>query len=211
MSDSDFARYGKKLVQYFWDPLPRNTDLSATPIYCLGVPYENQVPPPPPPPAPTPAAEQRPASPSAPSPSDDSAASRSFEAVSEVVSEPEEITRSQAIGGDGGSQDSSQNRFAEDDNGGWPPAFLDDFESRIRLTYRSGFPPIPKSQDPKAAASMSLAVRIRQLGQQDGFTSDTGWGCMIRTGQSLLANALLFCELGRGEHTKHDMMNGVLT
>jgi cysteine protease ATG4 len=201
MSDSDFARYGKKLVQLFWDPLPRNTDLSATPIYCLGVPYENQIPPPP---AAAPTAEQRPASPSAPSPSDDSAASRSFEAVSEVVSEPEEITRSQAIGGDGGSgdggsQDSSQNRFAADDDGGWPPAFLDDFESRIRLTYRSSFPPIPKSQDPKAAAAMSLAVRIRQLGQQEGFTSDTGWGCMIRTGQSLLANTLLFTELGRGK------------
>jgi cysteine protease ATG4 len=127
------------------------------------------------------------------------------------VSEPEEITRSQAMGsgGDGGSQDSSQNRFADDDdNGGWPPAFLDDFESRIRLTYRSGFPPIPRSQDPKAAASMSLAVRIRQLGQQEGFTSDTGWGCMIRTGQSLLANTLLFCELGRGEWTITSAVNG---
>lgn len=191
MTDSDFARYGKKLVQYFWDPLPRNTDLSATPIYCLGVPYENQIPPPAP--APAPAAAAEPASPSAPSPSD-SAASRSFE----VISEPEEITKSEVICD--GSQDSSQNRLVEDD-GGWPPAFLDDFESKIRLSYRSNFPPIPRSQDPKAAAAMSLAVRIRQLGQQEGFTSDTGWGCMIRTGQSLLANALLFSELGRGEHS----------
>jgi cysteine protease ATG4 len=182
MSDSDFARYSKKFVQYFWDPVPRNTDVSMSPIYCLGVPYENRISSP---------VVVEPITPSAPSPSD-SAASRSYEAISE----PEEITRSEAIGD--GSQDSSQNRNAEDD-GGWPPAFLDDFESKIRLTYRSNFPPIPKSQDPKAVAAMSLAVRLRQLGHQEGFTSDTGWGCMIRTGQSLLANTLIFSELGRGK------------
>ncbi|KAI9728473.1 MAG: Cysteine protease atg4 [Chrysothrix sp. TS-e1954] len=79
----------------------------------------------------------------------------------------------------------------------WPPSFLDDFESRIWLTYRSGFPQIPRSHDPKAAQSMSLSVRLKsQLGTQ-GFTSDTGWGCMIRSGQSLLANALILSKLGR--------------
>jgi cysteine protease ATG4 len=85
------------------------------------------------------------------------------------------------------------------DEGGWPPSFLDDFESRLWFTYRSNFAPIPKSQDPKALAAMSFSVRIRQMANQEGFTSDTGWGCMIRTGQSLLANALLFLEMGRGK------------
>jgi cysteine protease ATG4 len=86
------------------------------------------------------------------------------------------------------------------EDGGWPSTFLDDFEARIWLTYRSNFPIIPKSQDPKALSSMSLAVRFRsQLVEPAGFTSDTGWGCMIRSGQSLLANALVMLRMGRGK------------
>lgn len=93
---------------------------------------------------------------------------------------------------------------AHDDSGGeedgWPSAFLDDFEAKIWLTYRSDFPTIAKSQDPKAWSSMSLSVRLRSsLTDQSGFTSDTGWGCMIRSGQSLLANSLLLVRLGRGK------------
>lgn len=82
---------------------------------------------------------------------------------------------------------------------GWPVAFLDDFESKIWLTYRSNFCSIPKSDDQNAASSMTLGVRLRsQLMDSQGFTSDTGWGCMIRSGQSLLANALSILHLGRG-------------
>lgn len=97
--------------------------------------------------------------------------------------------------------------YEESDNeegGGWPSPFLDDFEARIWLTYRSNFPAIPKSQDPKALAAMSLPVRIRsQFDKPAGFTSDTGWGCMIRSGQSLLANALVMTRLGRGQRVTH--------
>jgi cysteine protease ATG4 len=83
--------------------------------------------------------------------------------------------------------------------GGWPREFLDDFESRIWMTYRSGFVPIQKSQDPKATAAMSFRVRMQNLAQS-AFTSDAGFGCMIRSGQCILANALLELKLGRGRH-----------
>jgi cysteine protease ATG4 len=51
----------------------------------------------------------------------------------------------------------------------------DDFRSLIWMTYRSGFPPIGGS----------------------GPTSDRGWGCMLRCGQMVFANALARKHLGR--------------
>lgn len=53
---------------------------------------------------------------------------------------------------------------------------LDDFRSQPWFTYRHHFPQI------KPAA----------------FTTDSGWGCMLRTGQCLLAQALLRHDLGKG-------------
>lgn len=83
--------------------------------------------------------------------------------------------------------------------GGWPRGFLDDFESRFWMTYRSDFEPIPSSSDPGASTTLTLPMRIRtRLGGQSSFSSDIGWGCMIRSGQSLLANALSMLRLGRG-------------
>lgn len=88
------------------------------------------------------------------------------------------------------------------DGGGWPQGFIDDFGSRFWMTYRSGFDSIPKSCDPGAISVLSLSMRLRsQLGDQVGFTSDSGWGCMIRSGQSLLANAMALLRLGRGMRT----------
>eukprot|EP01114_Cavostelium_apophysatum_P015951 TRINITY_DN4453_c0_g1_i1.p1 TRINITY_DN4453_c0_g1~~TRINITY_DN4453_c0_g1_i1.p1 ORF type:complete len:496 (+),score=70.04 TRINITY_DN4453_c0_g1_i1:179-1666(+) len=48
-------------------------------------------------------------------------------------------------------------------------AFLQDFRSIIWFTYRKGFPPIEPSQ----------------------VTTDIGWGCMLRTGQMILAHSLM--------------------
>lgn len=85
-------------------------------------------------------------------------------------------------------------------DGGWPPAFLDDFESRIWMTYRTDFALIPRSSDPQASSALSFAMRIKTtFADLTGFSSDTGWGCMIRSGQSLLANAILIARLGRGK------------
>ncbi|KAJ3434565.1 cysteine protease atg4 [Anaeramoeba flamelloides] len=52
-------------------------------------------------------------------------------------------------------------------------AFLYDLESRIYLSYRHNFQSV------------------------QGFTTDTGWGCMYRTGQMMLAQAFQFFLLGR--------------
>lgn len=55
--------------------------------------------------------------------------------------------------------------------------FLEDFGSRLWMTYRSGFPLIAPSQ----------------------YTCDAGWGCMLRSGQMILANTFITQELGRSK------------
>ena len=56
---------------------------------------------------------------------------------------------------------------------------LRDVRSRIWLSYRSGFPQIEGSS----------------------LSSDAGWGCMARTGQMMLAQALIILRCGRGWRT----------
>lgn len=179
MAAVDFSRY-KRIVQYFWDPEPTNDAALRSPIWCLGKEYKVPM--------------------KAPAATDTTAASlpdlRSAPIASGRPLQPATPPDSTA-----GSIDSVVH---EDEEGGWPTPFLDDFESKIWLTYRSQFPTIPKSQDPKALSSMSLSVRLRsQLVEPAGFTSDTGWGCMIRSGQSLLANTLVMLRMGRGQKYLH--------
>jgi cysteine protease ATG4 len=176
MAAVDFGRY-KRIVQYFWDPKPTND--AQSPIWCLGREYKMPE-------------NSKASSTSSNNPSQDDR----FVSV-------EPIQPAQAATPPDSTSSSLDSGLAYDesgdveDNGGWPPAFLDDFEARVWLTYRSDFPAIPKSQDPKAPSLLSFSVRLKnQL--VDGFTSDTGWGCMIRSGQSLLANALVMLRMGRG-------------
>ncbi|KAJ1651461.1 Cysteine protease atg4 [Dispira simplex] len=58
----------------------------------------------------------------------------------------------------------------------YPLAFLDDFQSRIWCTYRANFATLPDS---------------------DNLTSDSGWGCMLRAVQSLVAQSFVLQLLGR--------------
>lgn len=90
----------------------------------------------------------------------------------------------------------------------WPPVFYEDFTSRIWLTYRSQFAPIRDTtlaalsydpSDPSCGPPPSPPSKKWFGLAEKGWTSDAGWGCMLRTGQSLLANTLLHLHLGRGE------------
>jgi cysteine protease ATG4 len=193
MADSEIARYGRKVMQLFSFREPRNDNLGV-PIYLLGVRYEN--------PAPPPAAfTSSPETPvmvahAIPSPSDSPI---SMSKSAENVSDFEEISSSQIHSESPAQLPQPDPANSNKDGVGWPQDFLDDFGSLPWFTYRSSFPLIPLSPDPKAHAGMSFGVRISQfVSQKEGFSSDTGWGCMIRSGQSLLAEAVLQTELGRG-------------
>lgn len=186
MNNVDLTRY-KRIVQYFWDPELKNNDDLKSSIWCLGIEY------------PPVSREQDRTSPSQLTSSPGTLPANTADISSRAAeTEDSAVLVSQDEAQDHGLGDRAPSLNQSD--GGWPIDFLEDFESKIWMTYRSGFVPIPKSQDPGAASSMTLAVRLRsQLSDASGFTSDTGWGCMIRSGQSLLANTLLQLRLGRGK------------
>jgi cysteine protease ATG4 len=170
----------KRIVQYFWDPEPSVDAASDSPIWCLGEEYK--------------IARKSPPSTTPNSPPQQTKPTHGLSSQQAHPVTPPDSTAS-SVDSELASVESGSG-----EDGGWPSAFLDDFEAKIWLTYRSNFPIIPKSQDPKALSTMSLAVRFRsQIVEPAGFTSDTGWGCMIRSGQSLLANALVMLQMGRGK------------
>ena len=186
MAHVDIAGQYKRMMRFFWDPEPRNDDPSKAAIWCLGLSYETHedmwtdVP------------RVQPDHSSSQLTQDDDIDKETVMVASRqpVVSDPN--------GAESGHRIASVPVKSEEERG-WPHGFLDDFESRLWFTYRSHFPPIRRSTDQNAASSLSLAVRIRsQLVDQTGFTSDTGWGCMIRSGQCLIASAMQLLKLGRG-------------
>lgn len=81
----------------------------------------------------------------------------------------------------------------------WPTAFIDDVLSRTWLTYRTGFPPIERDKNGPSVLNLGSLLRgtLDLSNSSKGFTTDAGWGCMIRTSQSLLANSLMMLKLGR--------------
>jgi cysteine protease ATG4 len=188
----DAVDIGRRFVQLFWDPEPTNDAIRDLPVWCLGCSYT---------------VASAAASSTSPNSKEEIAGA---DAPPPATDPPQSTTKSPSVPPPNApdtppesisSSFSSSLAYEEPgDDRGWPPAFLDDFESRFWMTYRSDFEPIPQSTDPRAASSLSLTMRIKsQLIDQRGFTSDSGWGCMIRTGQSLLANTMAMHRLGRGK------------
>jgi cysteine protease ATG4 len=168
---NDLERVSRNLVRTFYDPLPCND--SPAPIWLLGHRYDSGTTKP-----------QLPSSRDTPS-AESTPQNERGEDDSWIRTSADVADRKEAPNG----QDPAQ-------YGDWPSPFLDDFESRIWMTYRSAFSPIQKSRDPKATGAMSFRVRMQNLASP-GFTSDAGFGCMIRSGQCILANTLQILRLGR--------------
>lgn len=185
-SAAEVGRYGRRIVKMIWDPQPHNDRALNRPVWCLGCSYTHE-----------PTGKKA----SLPDSSVSAATDPTQPRTRSITAEPTPTNAAPSTPPDSTSSSVSLSLAYDEPtlDGGWPPTFLDDFESRIWLTYRSGFEPISRSTDPKASAALSFAMRLKTLGDQTGFSSDTGWGCMIRSGQSLLANTLSICQLGRGE------------
>lgn len=77
--------------------------------------------------------------------------------------------------------------------------------SRVWFTYRAGFEPIEKAETGPGPLTFLRSMifnaspnsTIGGLFNTQSFLTDVGWGCMIRTSQSLLANVLQTVMLGR--------------
>lgn len=88
----------------------------------------------------------------------------------------------------------------------WPEEFLADLQSTVWCSYRSQYAPITALAQteliPTAEAYYAAYGQpppVAPVPPKEGLTTDAGWGCMLRTGQSMLANALIFLHLGRGK------------
>ncbi|EGP83392.1 uncharacterized protein MYCGRDRAFT_49421 [Zymoseptoria tritici IPO323] len=184
---NDFARFKKRAVDYLFDRPVRNDD--SSPIWCLGQSYDSEYK----------APHPDPVTGSSPSAKSDSDISHADSAVVTQVPSTDTSSKPEATDDElAKSFDQVQiSKSMEEEDLGWPSQFLDDFESRVWMTYRNNFPPIQKASDPAATSNMSFATKLRSLANQGNFTSDTGWGCMIRSGQSLLANTVVMLRLGR--------------
>lgn len=91
--------------------------------------------------------------------------------------------------------------------------------SRLWFTYRTGFEAIERAEDGPTPLSFlrymifngKPNVALGGLFNSQYFITDMGWGCMIRTSQSLLANAFQQLVVGRqnshadGEKAKGDI------
>lgn len=159
----------RRILQTFWDPEPSNDTSLDQTVWCLGRQYTL----------------------------------RAEANGVDLNSEEPHQTNSDSSGPAKltGNNDGVKDTAGDDkDYSTWPRKFILDFESRFWMTYRKDFMPIDRRPSPDVShqATASLA-RALLGGDTPLLTSDSGWGCMIRSGQSLLANALSSVKLGRGK------------
>lgn len=170
----------QRVVQLFWDKDLENTD-HENPIVVLGNTYKSKL----------------------DSPRDDSDDSFTGSTSNEnqdngpqqnkPMSDFKQYFQGFGIGGTNNSPKKRENELNK-----WPQEFIDDVYTRIWLTYRTKFDPITRDEDGPSPLSLHNLIRGQNFElTSEYFTTDCGWGCMIRTGQTLLANALLNLHLGR--------------
>ncbi|KAI0259535.1 hypothetical protein BC834DRAFT_943164 [Gloeopeniophorella convolvens] len=193
------AKHGKGHIMRYLLDSDATPDKCTDPIWLLGVQHPGYEPPPP-----------TPSEPSSPS------LSRRGSVESRRASTFRTSTSSTvtAAPNPGNGAPQSQSQSTKYPGVHWPPDFYADFTSCVWVTYRSHFQPIRDSSltvlereqaEAAAAAASGAPAPISSSppskrwwpGGEKGWTSDAGWGCMLRTGQSLLATALLHLHLGR--------------
>ncbi|EJD04597.1 uncharacterized protein FOMMEDRAFT_133827 [Fomitiporia mediterranea MF3/22] len=187
------AKHGKghldKAMRYLLDS-DATPDKCTDPIWLLGVQHPGYEPPPPP-------------------PSQSSSAPPSGRRSSLDIRRSSSIRNSvSSLRGATSSPEPSMVHPQKNPGANWPPGFYSDFSSRVWLTYRSHYPPIRDQTLAQLEAEASGQIPLQPVSAsprkwhilgsgEKGWTSDSGWGCMLRTGQSLLANALIHLHLGR--------------
>ena len=103
----------------------------------------------------------------------------------------ERYERTKSEGEDKSENEDASAAFAVDAADPGLAAFLCDLRSRVWITYRRGFPPIASDADRTGGSGDAVSTAYQ-------YTTDAGWGCTLRVGQMLLANALSFHFFGRG-------------
>ncbi|KAI8189201.1 putative cysteine protease ATG4 [Colletotrichum sp. SAR 10_70] len=164
MAAVDLGRY-RRIVQIFWDPEPTNDYRVDLPVWCLGRSYNLS----------TKAGKEKGSRGQTPPTTDTASPQTNANNPSPVPPALGPETPPDSVSSSFSSSLAYDDDYSVQD-GGWPAAFLDDFESKFWMTYRSDFELIAKSTDPRASSALSLSMRIKNAsGERDGYHQSWSW------------------------------------